>query len=502
MTSTYFTIPSFARARKNKEDLEKSNPQEPVLKDEDEKFLEQHIGSDQKASQGEPVDASKITDEGEEKEAEPAEQEQVGDVTDQAVVPEGPPGVEVSKERDESEEGEGAKEGEEAKEGASYDGATKEQAEEAKKSRKDKKNKSMDLPSQEEAEAATKGFNALPDQDAQKQQGEKRTWASYIPSVRPSTGKKDESTPPASSGGEEKSKDTADITTSEESGGDKRTWTQYATSYIPSSLPSLPSLSRSKDGDKNFEPVYNEDGTVNEAASKEKQEKEVSVLLDNLHLSSINNRVFAFNESTQDIYHRFSLVLKDIINGAPTAYEDLDTLMKDAGPALEKQFNSMPPFVQTLVKSLPMKLGSTLGPELMAAASEKPGADMNSRLAAASSKHDSAVGTGDVPSFSTSPATKDGGETTAETSDKAEGEDGSKKKRKIPALKSLVSGQGVVASMLRNTVNFLQTRFPFLASTTNVVMSLSVFSKSRHTPAHPRPLAPFLWFTPREIGPR
>ncbi|EME41657.1 hypothetical protein DOTSEDRAFT_73903 [Dothistroma septosporum NZE10] len=50
-----------------------------------------------------------------------------------------------------------------------------------------------------------------------------------------------------------------------------------------------------------------------------------------------------------------------------------------------------------------------------------------------------------------------------------------KKKRTIPGMKSLLSKEGAAAGMLRNTVNFLRVRFPFLASTTNVVMSLAVF---------------------------
>lgn len=112
----------------------------------------------------------------------------------------------------------------------------------------------------------------------------------------------------------------------------------------------------------------------------------------------------------------------------------------------------MPPFVQTLVKSLPAKLGTTLGPELLAAASEKPGADMKTRMAAANKAS---------AGCSTSTGKK--------SSDK--------QKKKIPGLKGLVSSQGAAAGILRNTVTFVQTRFPFLASASNVVMSLSVFSK-------------------------
>ena len=219
----------------------------------------------------------------------------------------------------------------------------------------------------------------------------------------------------------------------------------------------------SKDKDSKVEPVYKEDGTVDEEKTKEKQEKEMSVLLDHLNLSSINNRVFAFSGETQKIYERFAQVLKDTMNGAPTAYEDMDKLMKDAGPTLEKQFQSMPPFVQTLVKSLPAKLGTTLGPELLAAASEKPGADMKTKMASASKQ------SGGGQDFNTAEASK------SKTTEK---EGDQKKKRKIPGLKGLVSEQGAVASILRSVVSFLKVRFPFLASTTNVVMSLAVFSKS------------------------
>ena len=196
--------------------------------------------------------------------------------------------------------------------------------------------------------------------------------------------------------------------------------------------------------------------------------QEVSVLLDNLNLSSINNRVFSFSEESQKIYHRFTLILKDVIEGGPTAYDDMEKLMHDAGPQLEKQFQNMPPFVQTLVKSLPAKLATSLGPEILAMASEKPGGDMQARMKAAS-KQSSAGG---EPSIQI-----------ADTKKEETEKDGKKQKRKIPGLKGLVSQQGAVASMLRSTVNFITTRFPFLASTTNVVFSLAAFSEFCTFPA-------------------
>ncbi|EGP89687.1 uncharacterized protein MYCGRDRAFT_107818 [Zymoseptoria tritici IPO323] len=372
--STYFTLPSFARAKKHQDELEKSNPQEPVLKEEDEKFLERHLSIDESA-------------------------------------------------------------------GAATNAATS-----APKPKKEKE-KTLDLPSQEEAEAATRSWNAQNTSSGGTDTGDhKRTWASYIPAALvPSKG--------------DSSKQAEEKQSSEGETGQKQTWAMYASQYVPSSattlpslpaMPAIPALSswyRSKDKDATPELVYKEDGTVDEAATKEKQEKEVSVLLDNLNMSSINNRVFALSGETHKIYERFALVLKDTIEGGPTAYEDMEKLMKDAGPTLEKQFQSMPPFVQTLVKSLPAKMGLGLAPEFLATLSgDKPDDHLKAQGATASAS-------------------------TVSTDEKEK----KKKKRKIPGLKKLVSQQGAVATMLRNTVSFITTRFPFLASTTNVVMSLSVF---------------------------
>lgn len=469
--SSYFTLPSFARAKKNTEELEKTKPTKPVLNDADEKFLTK-IASQDSAAPAAAQDQSpvQITDDGQEKEL--PQSDTVADGVkspDQIAVPATQPEEATPRvqERDvEDEVKESGKEGsddaqtaQDPPEVAPGDGAIEA------KPKKNKKKDTFDLPSQEEAEAATRGFNydqgmKASDTDKSQQQGEKRTWASYLPNLSKSqTLNKDEAAGESkpSEGKDAQSLDsqaTANKTT--QAMDQARSWAQYASTYIPSTsaLPSLPAPSTwsfANKKDSRAEPVLNEDGTINEQATKEKQEKEVSVLLDNLSLSNINNRVFSFSAESQKYYDRFTQVLKDTLNGAPTAYEDMDKLMKDAGPTLEKHFNSMPPFVQTLVKSLPAKLGATLGPELMAAASEKPGNDLKARMESTNKS--------------------DAGGASAESNA------GEKKKRRIPGLKSLTSSNGVVASILRNIVNFLQVRFPFLVSTTNVVMSLAVFSK-------------------------
>lgn len=534
--SSYFSLPSFARAKKNKEDLEKTNPQNPVLKDEDEKFLNKQIESEQAASKTKDAPPTIITESGKEQEISQEEHEHIATSPDQVAVPEKQPGAidgaqdskqeaaaqssahepaaqdskdetptSEPKEESTAQESKDETPAPEVKEEATAEEAKGDVATEAQKdepsaaestedppeqapensaekveatvakAKKSKKSTGFDLPSQEEAEAATRSFNVGAAETADKPQGEKKTWTSYLPSIgskkdhksgeKPAEASKEktEEEPKEEPKAESKEGQKAETEEGESTeSAQQRTWAQYASSAYSSlpSIPSIPASWKSKDKDSNAEPVYNEDGTINEEETKKKQEQEVSVLLDNLNMSSINNRVFAFSGETQKIYERFALVLKDTMEGGPTAYEDMEKLMKDAGPQLEKQFQSMPPFVQTLVKSLPSKLGTTLGPELMAAASEKPGNDMKARMAA-SNKSSASDG---------NPSIK-----IPDAGSKEEGGQQKKQKKRIPGLKGLVSEQGAVASILRNAVNFLRVRFPFLASTTNVVMSLAVF---------------------------
>ncbi|USP73749.1 hypothetical protein yc1106_01023 [Curvularia clavata] len=168
----------------------------------------------------------------------------------------------------------------------------------------------------------------------------------------------------------------------------------------------------------------------------QQQDKELTDILDQLNLSAVNNRVFSFSKESEDLLNKFKQVLKDLVNGVPTAYNDLEKLFTDYDNQLKKMYANLPPFLQNLVKSLPAKLTATLGPEIMAASAEKPGFD-------------------------------------AQAAGKSKGKKGMLPQ--VPSLKSLLSAQGAVATALRSIVNFLKFRFPALATGTNVIMSLAVF---------------------------
>jgi hypothetical protein len=180
-----------------------------------------------------------------------------------------------------------------------------------------------------------------------------------------------------------------------------------------------------------------------EMTEVEKEQQDLTKILEELNLSAVNNRVFSFSKESEELLQKFTLVLKDIVNGAPTAYNDLEKLFTDYDAQLKKMYGSLPPFLQNMVKGLPAKLTATLGPELLATQAEKPGFDAKQRTAGASKGKRSKM-----PGIPT-----------------------------IPSLKQLVTAQGAVATALRSILNFLKFRFPALATGTNLLMSLAVFRK-------------------------
>jgi hypothetical protein len=179
-------------------------------------------------------------------------------------------------------------------------------------------------------------------------------------------------------------------------------------------------------------------------SGKQEEEQDLSAVLDQLNLSAVNNRVFSFSKESEELLNKFKLVLKDIVNGVPTAYDDLTKLLTDSDNQMKKMYSSLPPFLQNLIKSLPAKMTATLGPELLAAQAEKPGFDGKQR----------------------------------EEASKGKSKSKRSKRSRIPDLKSLISAEGAVATMLKSILNFLKLRFPTLMAGTNILLSLAVFRKS------------------------
>ncbi|KAI0159762.1 hypothetical protein GGR57DRAFT_458617 [Xylariaceae sp. FL1272] len=172
--------------------------------------------------------------------------------------------------------------------------------------------------------------------------------------------------------------------------------------------------------------------------SEAKHEKaDMAKVLDDLNLSATDNRAFSLSQESAEMVKKFTQVLKDLVNGVPTAYGDLVKLLEDRDGLIARSYEKLPKSLKKLVAQLPEKLTGSLAPELLAVAAQSSG------LAVA----------------------------------EAEGATlkGAAKSLLTPSnLKELVTKPGAVAGLLKGIVNALKTRFPAFIGT-NVLWSLAVF---------------------------
>ncbi|KAL7965825.1 hypothetical protein HDV63DRAFT_386336 [Trichoderma sp. SZMC 28014] len=105
----------------------------------------------------------------------------------------------------------------------------------------------------------------------------------------------------------------------------------------------------------------------------ERETKDLHRVLDRLSLSAQNNKVVSESKDSSDLLQRFTQVFKDLVNGVPTAYDDLTKLIEDRDGSINKLFEKLPASLKRLVTQLPDKLTTTLAPELLAAAAESQG---------------------------------------------------------------------------------------------------------------------------------
>lgn len=146
------------------------------------------------------------------------------------------------------------------------------------------------------------------------------------------------------------------------------------------------------------------------------------------------------------LVQKFTLVLKDLINGVPTAYDDLIHLLDNSQEQLQKSYASLPSFLQKLIQSLPSKLTSGLAPELLATAAGGVAASSTEAETGAS------AGSGGLAGI----AAKAG--------------------MKVPSLKDIVTKPGAIVALLKSIMNVLKLRWPAFIGT-NVLWSLGLFGK-------------------------
>ncbi|KAI1136954.1 hypothetical protein F5Y05DRAFT_92245 [Hypoxylon sp. FL0543] len=168
-----------------------------------------------------------------------------------------------------------------------------------------------------------------------------------------------------------------------------------------------------------------------------KEETDMARVLEDLNLAaSTDNRAFSLSRESAETLRRFTQVLKDLVNGVPTAYADLVKLIEDRDGVLARSYEKLPRSLKKLVAQLPEKLTSSLAPELLAVAAEAQGLKVESEA--------------------------DGGGK------------GGKKFLSPGNLMELVTKPGAVVGLLKGIVNALKTRWPAFVGT-NVLWSVAVF---------------------------
>ncbi|KAL8651111.1 MAG: hypothetical protein Q9226_004849 [Calogaya cf. arnoldii] len=191
------------------------------------------------------------------------------------------------------------------------------------------------------------------------------------------------------------------------------------------------------EGLKSADAQPNEDHNVSDPQAK-KEEAEMTAIMEDLNLAAVDNRVFSISSESKELLHKFTLVLKDLMNGVPTAYDDLESLLTNSENQLERSYKHLPAFLQDLIKKLPSKMTQSIGPEMLAAAAEKQG--INSKYMNQGAHAAEKMGM----------------------------------KVRVPSLKDLVTKPGAVAGLLKTIMNFLKLRFPAFLGL-NVLYSLGLF---------------------------
>lgn len=155
-------------------------------------------------------------------------------------------------------------------------------------------------------------------------------------------------------------------------------------------------------------------------------------MLERLNLAASDNQVFSISNETNELLRKFKQVLKDLMNGVPTAYNDLESLLRNSDGQIQEIFSHLPSSVRKVIEKMPDKMTQKFAPEMLALASES------------ADRHNISL---------------DGPATASKLVDFD--------------FKKFVSKPAALAGMLRSVVSFLRTRFPMVLGA-NVLWSLAL----------------------------
>ena len=174
----------------------------------------------------------------------------------------------------------------------------------------------------------------------------------------------------------------------------------------------------------------------------QKEAADLNTVLGDLNIATKHNKAISLSKETSEMMDKFTLVFKDLINGVPTAYDDLMSLIKDHDGVLSRNYEKLPGSLKKLITTLPDKLTSKLAPELLAVAAEAQGQE----------KPDGPAGKDELKAAARGFVT--------------------------PAnLMQLITKPGAIVSLLKGIVNALKVRWPAFVGT-NVLWAAAISSKS------------------------
>ncbi|QRW08284.1 hypothetical protein RhiLY_07283 [Ceratobasidium sp. AG-Ba] len=208
----------------------------------------------------------------------------------------------------------------------------------------------------------------------------------------------------------------------------------------------------------------NSEATAKEAESElTKEQKELAEVLDSLDMQAGKQGTAFTTPVTRALLHRFTQILKDMVNGVPTAYNDLIEFLDASSTHLSQEWNSLPSSFQKLIRSLPLGIPPDVFAAMTAAAAAPTvGEPTTASAAGPSAPKPSAFASKLNPM---SMFTKTNPQTGAQT-------------RTLPKpsqIKDFLGTGGGIATLLRTILTFLRTKFPMLAGTSALMsMGLSI----------------------------
>lgn len=207
-----------------------------------------------------------------------------------------------------------------------------------------------------------------------------------------------------------------------------------------------------KDKDKQLSKPHRDPVQVMDPDEAERERQDLSSVLDDLNLGATkNNKAFALSPDNNELVRKFTLVLKDLVNGVPTAVDDLKSLVEDRDGVLKRNYDKLPASMKKLVAQLPDKVTNNMGPDIMAAAAASQGMkvdETNSRGGKANMKNQA-------------------------------------KSLFMPkSLNDLITKPSAIIGMLKAIVNFLKLRWPAFLGV-NVVWSVAIFCRFKAPTSHP-----------------